>query len=359
LAGEWIAILAVLTFVGSNVIFRKTEKKASPTFINFIRTAIGTITFFLLSFVFNIFFKIFLLPWELWFLLFASFLFGQVIGDTSYFQAQKELGTTIALAISMTFPLFTIIFSLIFLKQPFEVNLVLSLIMISAGIIIIGKTRIKLENSDDREDDNKSLSLKNRIREFISKTSFKALIFGLIAAIGWAIGLVMIDFATNEIDKLLSLKGLSSIIGNVIRFPFALLILSSMVFSEIYYQKKGKIEPTQKRDIKAWALLIFAAILGTSIGAYVYTEAARIAHGPVMSLIASAAPLFSLPLTYWLNKEKITKFGFLGVILTIIGVVIIIIKEIIIIIILTIIGVLIIIIIVIIIIIMRKHNNMK
>ncbi len=323
MAGEWIAILAVLTFVISNVIFRKTEKEASPTFINFIRTAIGTITFFLLSFVFNIFFQIFLLPWELWFLLFASFLFGQVIGDTSYFQAQKELGTTIALAISMTFPLFTFIFSLVFLNRPFEVNLVLSLILISIGIIIIGKTRIKLENNNDREENNKSVSLKNRIREFISKTSFKALIFGLVAAIGWATGLVIIDFATNEINRLLNLEGLSSIIGNVIRFPFALLLLSSMVFSETYYQKKGKIEPTQRKDRKTWALLIFAAILGTSIGAYVYTEAARTAGATVMSLIASAAPLFSLPLTYWLNKEKITKFGFLGVVITIIGVVII------------------------------------
>ena len=53
MAGEWIAILAVLTFVGSNVIFRRTEKEASPTFINFIRTAIGTITFFLLCGVYE------------------------------------------------------------------------------------------------------------------------------------------------------------------------------------------------------------------------------------------------------------------------------------------------------------------
>jgi drug/metabolite transporter (DMT)-like permease len=211
------------------------------------------------------------------------------------------------------------------LNRPFEINLVLSLILISTGIIIIGKTRIKSENNNDRYDNNKNLSLKNRIRESISKTSFKALMFGLVAAIGWATGLVMIDFATNEINKLLNLEGLSSIIGNVIRFPFALLLLSSMLFSETYYQKKGKIEPTQKKSVNTWVLLILAAILGTSIGAYVYTEAARTAGATVMSLIASAAPLFSLPLTYWLNKEKITKFGFLGVILTILGVVIIII----------------------------------
>jgi len=66
------------------------------------------------------------------------------------------------------------------------------------------------------------------------------------------------------------------------------------------------------------------AIIGTSIGAYAYTEAARVAGATIMALIASASPLFSLPLTYFINKEKITKFGFVGVILTILGVIVII-----------------------------------
>jgi len=42
-----------------------------------------------------------------------------------------------------------------------------------------------------------------------------------------------------------------------------------------------------------------------------------------MALIATASPLFALPLTYLINKEKISKKGFLGIILAILGVVII------------------------------------
>ena len=83
MTGELIAILAVLTFVISNVLFRKTESDASPTFINFFRTAIGTLTFIVLAVVFGIFTYIFLLPWYLWIITFLSFLFGQVIGDLS------------------------------------------------------------------------------------------------------------------------------------------------------------------------------------------------------------------------------------------------------------------------------------
>ena len=98
-----------------------------------------------------------------------------------------------------------------------------------------------------------------------------------------------------------------------------------MVFSEIVYNKKRKIKPQQKKNLISWLILIIASLIGTSLGAYLYTEAARIAGATVISLIASASPLFSLPLTYWVNKERITRFGFLGVILTVIGVIIVII----------------------------------
>ena len=43
----------------------------------------------------------------------------------------------------------------------------------------------------------------------------------------------------------------------------------------------------------------------------------------MMSLIATATPLFSLPLTYFINHEKISRLGFLGVVITIIGVMLI------------------------------------
>ena len=316
MAGEFIAIIAVLTFVISNVIFKRTEHEASPTFINFVRTAIGTLTFFIFSMIFNVFFHIFLLPWELWMILFISFIFGQIIGDTAYFIAQKDLGTTMALAVSMIFPLITFILSIIFLNEPFDLRIVFSLILVGLGIYIIGKSKVSINLPPKT-----IIKPKNNHLE-LSKSRIKAISFGILAALGWAVGLVIIDYATNEIDRILSVEELSSVIGNVIRFPFALIILLSMVLRENYRLKVANT--TMKRSGNTWVLLIIGAIIGTSIGAYVYTEAARVAGATIMALIASASPLFSLPLTYFINKEKITKFGFVGVILTILGVIIII-----------------------------------
>lgn len=317
MAGEFIAIIAILTFVISNVIFKRTEQEASPTFINFIRTGIGTLTFFIIALIFNVFLYIFLLPWELWLILFTSFIFGQIIGDTAYFIAQKELGTTLALAISMIFPLITFILSIIFLNEPFDLRVILSLLLIGLGIYIIGKSKVRVNIPSELTIHSKNDQFKRSI------SRIKAISFGIIAAFGWAVGLVIIDFATNEINQILSIEELSSIIGNVIRFPFALIILLSMVLRENYRTKP--INTNIKRSRNTWALLVIGAIIGTSIGAYVYTEAARVAGATIMSLIASASPLFSLPLTYFINKEKITKFGFLGVVLTILGVIVIII----------------------------------
>jgi drug/metabolite transporter (DMT)-like permease len=322
--GEIIAILAVLTFVVSNVIFRKTELEASPIFINLFRTITGMITFFLLSLFLNIFHHIFVLPFEIWLLLFISFLFGQVIGDTAYFIAQKELGTTIALAISMTFPIFTFILSLFFLERPFEISMLFSLIFVGTGILIIGKNKITTTNYEIELGKEKVEEQHKTIKNLLKNTSFKALMAGIIASLGWATGLVIIDFTTNEIDRLLDTNEMSSILGNTIRFPFAVLILTLMYVREDKISRRANTELKLKRSRRTYILLILGSLIGTSLGAYLYTEAARVAGANIMSLIATASPLFALPLTYWVNKEKITKLGFLGVILTIIGVLLII-----------------------------------
>jgi len=262
----------------------------------------------ILSLSFNVFFQIFLLPFELWIILFISFVFGQVIGDTAYFQAQKEIGTTNALAISMVFPVITFILSIIFLNDPFDIRVVVSLLLVSIGIYIIGKS--KVSNNDGvlpQKDLNSNLRL-------------KAIVYAILAAFGWAIGLIIIDFATNEINNILLTEGLSSVIGNIIRFPFALLILLSMV---IYERNSKRNSNFRKRTGRTWIILIIGALIGTSLGAYLYTEAARVAGATIMALVASASPLFSLPFTYFINGEKLTRFGFIGVILTVLGVIVI------------------------------------
>ena len=323
--GELIAILAVLTFVGSNVIFRKTEHEASPTF-NLFRTGVGTITFVLIALLINRLNLIFIIPWDLWGLLILSFIFGQVVGDTAYFTAQKSLGTTVALAISMTFPLFTFILSLIFLNHPFKLNFILSLLFIGVGITIIGKSKGNTRNSNYENERMVETTPRYEIKQYLRGEMIKSIAFCFVASLGWAIGAVIIEYATFKLDQILYTEELSSILGNVIRFPFAFLILSSMALRE-KLSKKGKDYSIneKKKSLRTWSLLIIASVIGTSLGAYLYTESVHVVGANFVSLIASASPLFALPLTYIINKEKLSRYCFIGIVLTIVGVIIIII----------------------------------
>lgn len=321
--GEVISILAVLTFVGSNVIFRQTEQEVSPTFINFFRTCVGTLTFIIIILFINQYTAIFYIPWELWLLLILSFIFGQVIGDTAYFTAQKELGATIALAISMTFPIFTFMLSLIFLTRSFTINLIIALVLIGIGITIIGRSKVNSGNSKNVKNSHLNGDITKKFNKILGKDIFKAIGFCVIASLGWAIGAVIVEYATIQIDLIVHMEELSSVIGNVIRFPFATFILGSMVLRENHINKEYSFSQKKKRSLRTWLLLIIASLIGTSLGAYLYTEAIHVAGANIMSLIASASPLFALPLSYIVNKEKISKFGFIGVILTILGVVVV------------------------------------
>ena len=126
----------------------------------------------------------FMISWGLWLLLIVSFIFGQVIGDTAYFIAQKELGTTIALAISMTFPLFTFVLSLLFLDRPFTPILIISLLFIGSGITIIGKSKISVDVIKNERNFDLQRSFRMKIQDSFKKSSIKAIGYCIVAISG-------------------------------------------------------------------------------------------------------------------------------------------------------------------------------
>ncbi len=302
-----MAFLAVFTFVTSNVIFRKVENEASPAYINSVRTLIGVITFWIIAAISGVFILIFQFPIMLWIWLILSFIFGQVIGDTAYFTAQKELGVTQTIAIALTFPLFTYILAIIFLDESFNYLIIISFIFISIGVIFINYGISKAKNM------NSNLETEENTEKEHEKKSWCAIVLAFIASFAWAIGIVIIDYSVNEITKITEIGEMSSILANVVRFPFAFVILLGLV-----KHSDGKISLNKSK--RAWSWLILGSIIGTSLGAYLYTEATRTAGATIMSLFATSAPLIAIPMDYIFNKERINWRSIIGVFLIIIGI---------------------------------------
>ena len=85
---------------------------------------------------------------------------------------------------------------------------------------------------------------------------------------------------------------------------------------------EGKRKPIPKNR-NTWLILMLSAILSYSIGSIFFGEAVHIAGAVFMSLISTAQPLFTIPFSYIINKEKLSKKGFLGICITLIGVILI------------------------------------
>lgn len=138
----------------------------------------------------------------------------------------------------------------------------------------------------------------------------------MITAISWAIGIALTDYSINQVDQVLNLGILSTMIAMMVRFLFASLLLSVIALIQ-----STKIPIPKKRN--TWSILIISALLSYSIGSLFFGEAVHTAGATVMSIISTALPLFTIPFSYLINKESISKIDFVGIIITFSGVLII------------------------------------
>ncbi|MFX0144079.1 MAG: DMT family transporter [Candidatus Hodarchaeota archaeon] len=306
--GETMAILTVVSFALSFVLARKIENEATPLFQNAIRSIIGFITFLTICLSLGIFFKIFSLSILIILFLSISILFTVILGDTAYLHSQKILGPAKALAITTTTPFFTILFAILFLNRPISVQMVFSGILIGIGVIVITKEK-------DNNFGNKEAGKEESSKKFLPKV-LKGTFLALFTAISWAIGTSLTDYSITQVDTLLNIGILSTMIAMMIRFLFASILLSSITIVE-----RKKIPIPKNRN--TWIILIISAMLSYSIGSIFFGEAVHTVGAVFVSLISTAMPLFTIPFSYIINKEKLSLRGFIGVVITFIGVIII------------------------------------
>ncbi|MFX1309194.1 MAG: DMT family transporter [Promethearchaeota archaeon] len=312
-----MGILTGVSFALSFVLARKIENEATPIFQNAIRSVVGFITFLVICLIYGVFLKIFSIPIILVAILWMSILFTVILGDTIYLQSQKILGPAKALAISTTTPFFTILFATLFLNRPISIQMIFSAILIGMGVIIITKGEIDKRNDIDINPyQSQMLNKQDKLTKIRFSNTLKGILLALFTAISWAVGIALTDYSINQVDQIMNLGILSTMIAMTVRFLFASMSLGTIALIE------GKRKPIPKNR-NTWIILLISAILSYSIGSIFFGEAVHIAGATFMSLISTALPLFTIPFSYVINKEKLSKIGFLGVGITLLGVILI------------------------------------
>ncbi|MCK5347557.1 MAG: DMT family transporter, partial [Candidatus Heimdallarchaeota archaeon] len=248
-----------------------------------------------------------------WLILIGSITFTVIIGDTCFFEAQKQIGTSLASGIATISPFFTYILALIFLDQEFSYWFILSTFLVIIGVYLITKSQ---NESNGKQPFEKLPAERMQGSSRFSQKKYTGIILSIISAVSWSIGMILTDYGMNRADEILHLGTLTIFVTNTIRYIGAAVILGILAL------RRDSIRSSDEKHTKRYLLL--SVVVSVGFGSYFFGESARIAGAALLSLMSTALPLFIIPFAYFINKERIKLKGFIGILITIAGVIIVI-----------------------------------
>jgi drug/metabolite transporter (DMT)-like permease len=228
------------------------------------------------------------LPTSTILLLAASVILAATIGDTVYLWSQERIGVSAAFPIAMSFPIITFFMTVAFLNEPLILTRLAGAVIAVIGVILISNEQNRLQNEDETP-----------------KTMDK---LGLLAA-----GITALLYASGTTILQVGIEGVDPIAGNLVRMTVGSIAFVPMVFFARY---RGMPIPTRR----ATKMVIIAGFCGMAVGSLFYVAAVAMIGAAIMSVVSSSAPLFAVPVSVIVLKEKVTRLAGIGIIATIVGV---------------------------------------
>ncbi len=217
-----------------------------------------------------------------------SGIIGFAIGDTLLFRAFVLLGARLSMLLMCLVPVFGTIIAWLFLHEILDLTKIIAIIITIAGVawVVTERRNEKYKKSHDVE----------------------GIICGIGGALGQAVGLI------------LSKKGLgsdfSALSGNIIRVFAATSVLWMITLL------RGKIPQTFKKleDRKGALTMCGGTVFGPFMGVWLSLVAIQYTFVGIASTLMALPPIFLIPLSHWVFKEKISLGAILGTIVAVIGV---------------------------------------
>ncbi|MFW9786160.1 MAG: DMT family transporter [Candidatus Thorarchaeota archaeon] len=275
----------------SVVVYRSQADEISPLAVSSIKMWVAWPFMLLMTIIFPGIAAA-VLPLTTILLLGSSVMFGAVAGDTVYLWSQERIGVSYAFPIAMSFPILTFFLTVTFLGEQFFLSKLAGAILAVVGVILISKEQNRPQNGIESGEN--------------PRTAIDFL--GIAGAI-----LTMILYASGTTILQVAIEGVNPIAGNLIRVSFGSVAFVPMI---AVARLQGMAWPTRR----ATRFVIIAGFFGMAIGSLLYVTAVSLLGAAVMSVIASTAPLFAVPISVFYLKEKLTVVAVIGIALTLLGV---------------------------------------
>ena len=294
MTGVGIALLTALAWAGSSTILKSISGKIDTLSTNMLRLWTGSII--LLAFVFlsgrgDDYIHTPLQP-----LLFVmtSGLVALAIGDTIYIKSLTFIDVSRAFPIGQcTFPVLTMFVAIFLLAEPFAWFNVVGAIMVMIGLYLVAVLGKGVTASSASGDNNA-----------------KGVTLAFIAAITWVVGATTLKLGVTEMD---------AFVAAAIRIPVGAIALTGFVLS----RNKGAVLQFKKYGLRNIGLAAAAGVLTYGIAAVGYVTAMQLLGAGRAVLITAVAPIFVLPLSILLLKERPTVYAIAGVVVCVSGVILV------------------------------------
>ena len=229
-----------------------------------------------------------------WLWLGLSGFVGLVLGDTFLFQAFILIGPRLSMLMMALAPVLGVVLAWLFLHESLSGQELLGIAVTLAGILAVIAER---SGGDTTQPADR--------RHYII-----GLLCGLGGAAGQAGGLVLSKIGMGQ--------GFPPLSASIIRLLVAMLVAWLLALLNRQFVQSVQTLRTHPR---AFFLLSGGAILGPVIGVWLSLVSVQNTSVGVSSTLSSLMPIFLIPISYVLYKERITKQAVIGTLIAFAGMV--------------------------------------
>ncbi|UCG30153.1 MAG: DMT family transporter [candidate division WOR-3 bacterium] len=286
--GEFAAIGTALCWSFGSMLFTVSSRRLGHNTVNRLRLVVALFLLMITHFItYGQFFPVGADQYQ-WFWFGLSGIIGFAIGDMLLFRAFVLLGARISMLLMALVPVFGTFIAWLFLGELLALTQLLAITIVIAGIVWVVAER---QNYDHQRNHY---------------------IIGILCGIGGAMG--------QALGLILSKKGLadnySALSGNIIRVFVAACLLWIITLV------RGRVPQTliKLSDRKGAAAMIGGAFFGPFLGVWLSLVAVQNTYVGIASTLIALPPVFLIPLSHWIFKERISIGAILGTVLAMIGV---------------------------------------
>jgi len=289
--GELAALGAALSWTFSAVMYKEALKKTKPISANIVRLASTSAILTVLMFAVGKFWVLMDLPLEAVIMACISGIIGLGFGDTLYMKSLKLVGVSRAVPITSAYPLFNLLWATLLANEAITVPIV-----VGAFAIVFGIWLLSQKGNENVEATEK-------------RTLVIGVVYALLAAIIWSIGITLINLVVKETTDLEHALAI-----NIIRT--SAIAASLLAFAPIIDREHGFL----KMQKKTFAALVFGGLVALGLGWFLLIYSFTQTTGAQAVPISSTTPLFSTLSAIIFLHEKVTLKDIAGSIIIVAGI---------------------------------------